>query len=213
MAAEPIQDSSGMDVLGLVIAGGRARRMGGTDKALAPLSGRPLVAHAFERLGPQCAALAISANGDPSRFSPFGVPVVADDVPGFAGPLAGVLAGLELARASGFDLVASLAVDTPFAPRDLVARLHAARRAAGADITVAESGGRMHHVVALWPASLATDLRRALAEEGLRKVESYLARHRVAVAEWPIGAIDPFFNVNSPDDLAVAEEMARRSNG
>ena len=124
------------------------------------------------------------------------------------GPLAGVLAGLRFSRARGCDFVCTLSVDAPFAPSDLVARLHAARRAAHADIAVAASGGRRHHVVALWPVALEEELARALAE-GVRKVEAYAARHAVAEAEWPTTPHDPFFNVNRPDDLARAEAMAR----
>ena len=159
------------------------------------------------------AALAISANGDPARFAGFGLPVLADDPPDFAGPLAGVLAGLEYCarRRRNLAHVATLPADTPFAPDDLVARLHEARRASGATIAVAASGGRTHHVAALWPVALAADLRRALVEEGLRKVEDFAARFPLALAEWPATPVDPFFNVNSPEDLARAEALCRRA--
>ena len=137
------------------------------------LAGRPMIAHAIERLRPQVAKLAISANGDPSRFAPFGLPVVADDPPEFSGPLAGVLAGLEFCAHSGVRLthVATLPADTPLAPEDFVARLHAARRAANAEIVVAVSHGRIHHVAALWPAAIAgglapRDCRRGRAQGG-----------------------------------------------
>jgi molybdenum cofactor guanylyltransferase len=195
--------------LGLVLNGGRARRLGGADKGLVLLGGRPMIAHVIGRLQPQCAALAISANGDPARFAGFGLPVLADDPAEFAGPLAGVLAGLGHCRRAAPDMthVATLPADTPFAPTDLVARLHEARRASGATIAVAVSGGRRHHIVALWPVGLAADLRRALSEEGLRKVEDFAARHPVALAEWPCGALDPFFNVNTADDFARAEAL------
>ncbi len=177
-----------------------------------------MIAHAIERLRPQAAALAISANGDPARFAALGLPVVADDPPGFFGPLAGILAGLDhCARAEPrLTHVVSLPGDTPFAPEDLVARLHAGRRAAGADIAVAASGGRTHHVAALWPVALAGALRRALVEEGLRKVERFAQRYAVATVEWPAEPLDPFMNVNSPDDLARAEAViaeASRSSG
>ncbi len=206
--------TDGDSTLGLVLNGGLARRLGGTDKGLVPLAGRPMIAHVLERLRPQCGALAISANGDPSRFASFGLPVLADDPPDFAGPLAGVLAGLEhcaRARAATSAYVASLPADTPFAPFDLVARLHEARRASGATIAVAASGGRTHHVVALWPVALASEMRRALVEEGLRKVEDFEARFPLALAEWPAAPVDPFFNVNSPEDLARAETLYRRA--
>ena len=133
------------------------------------------------------------ANGDPARFAGFGLPVLADDPPDFAGPLAGVLAGLEhcARRAPQLGYVATLPVDTPFAPFDLVARLHAARRASGATIAVAASGSQTHHVVALWPVGLAPDLRQALVREGLRKAEGFAGRYPVALAEWPCEPLDP----------------------
>ena len=201
--------------LGLVLNGGRARRLGGVDKGLVVLAGRPMLAWAIERLRPQCAALAISANGDAARFAGFGLPVVADDPPEFAGPLAGVLAGLERgARLSPtMTHVATLPADAPFAPSDFVSRLHEARRAARAAIAVAASGGRRHHVAALWPIALAQPLRAALAREGLRKVEDFTARFSVAAAEWPCEPIDPFFNVNSADDLVRAESLLMAASG
>jgi len=202
--------------LGVILDGGRARRMGGADKGLMTLAGRPMIAHAIERLLPQVAALAISANGDPARFERFGLPVVADDPPEFAGPLAGVLAALEFCARSAPALthVASLPGDTPFAPGDFVARLHAARREAKADIAVAASGGRAHHAAALWPVAIAEELRRALGREGLRKVESFTARFTLATVEWPGQPRDPFANLNTPEDLALAEAaLAAASRG
>jgi molybdopterin-guanine dinucleotide biosynthesis protein A len=195
--------------LGLILNGGLARRMGGTDKGLVLLAGRPMLAHAIGRLRPQCAAVAISANGDPARFAAFGLPVLADDPQDFAGPLAGVLAGLEHCARLGAAMtdVATLPADAPFAPLDFVARLHEARRASGAAIAVASSGGRTHPLAALWPVGLAADLRRALAGEGLRKVETFVARFPLALAEWPCEPVDPFFNVNSPADLSRAEAL------
>ena len=195
--------------LGLVLNGGLARRLGGVDKGLVLITGQPMIARAIERLRPQCGALAISANGDPSRFAGFGLPVLADDPPEFAGPLAGVLAGLEhCARAAPpITHVATLPANSPFAPHDFVAKLHEARRAAGAAIAVAASGGRRHHVAALWPVALAAELRRALVQEGLRKVEDFEARFSVAAAEWPTEPVDPFFNVNTVQDLARAEAL------
>ena len=197
--------------LGLILDGGRARRMGGGDKGLVPLAGRPMLAYAIDRLRPQCAALAISANGDPARFDGFDLPILPDDPPDFSGPLAGIVAGLDYCARSAPRLVyaASLAADTPFAPRDFVARLHEARRGSGAEIAVAASGGRAHHVAALWPVGLADELRRALGVEGLSKVESVLRRFRVAIVDWPAAPFDPFFNLNTPEDLARAEALLR----
>jgi molybdenum cofactor guanylyltransferase len=198
--------------LGLVLDGGLARRMGGTDKGLVLLAGRPMLAHAIERLRPQCGLIAISANGDLARLAAFGLPVLADDPQDFAGPLAGVLAGLEHCAGLGAAMthVATLPADAPFAPCDFVARLHEARRASGAAIAIAASGGRMHPVAALWPVALAADLRRTLAQEGLCKVEAFAARFPLALAEWLCEPVDPFFNVNSPEDLARAEALFSR---
>ena len=201
--------------LGLILDGGLGTRMGGTDKGLLALGGRPMLAHVVERLRPQCGALALSANGDPARFASFGLPVVADDPAGFAGPLAGLLAGLEFCARSAphATRVASLAADTPFAPRDFVARLHEARRAARAEVAVAASGGRTHNVSALWPVGCAAELRRALKKDGVRMVESFATRFRLTTVEWPSAPIDPFFNVNTREDLERAESMLQRTLG
>jgi molybdopterin-guanine dinucleotide biosynthesis protein A len=199
--------------LGLILDGALARRMGGVDKGLIALGGKPMLAHVVERLGSQCGALALNAIGDPERFAGLGLAVLPDDPAGFLGPLAGVLAGLEVceARFPKMTHVASPPADTPFVPLDFVVCLHEARRAGGAEIAVVESGGRRHHLAALWPADLAAELRRALEVEGVRKVESFAARYRLAVAEWPDEPVDPFFNVNSPGDLEAAEAMLRRA--
>lgn len=189
--------------LGVLLAGGLARRMGGGDKPLLQIGGRPIIELAIERLAPQCAGLIINANGDPTRFASFGLPVVADSVPDFAGPLAGVLAAMEAAR--GVADVVSAPADTPFLPTDLVERLYAARAAAGAEIAVAASGDRVHHAVALWPVKLGEALRHALVEEDLRKVSAFIARYPSVTVEWPAQPHDPFFNVNRPEDLALAQ--------
>ena len=211
--ALPPAGPDGNATLGLILDGGLARRLGSVDKGLVLLDGRPMIARAIERLRPQCGLLAISANGDPARFAEFGLPVLIDDPQNFAGPLAGVLAGLEFCARQGSRLtfVASLPADAPFAPENFVAKLHEARRASGATLAVASSGGRTHHVAALWPVALALELRRALTEEGLRKVEDFAARFPLALAEWPSRPIDPFFNVNSPEDLALAEALCGRA--
>ena len=198
--------------LGVLLAGGLARRMGGGDKPLRTLRGRTLLERAVARLKSQCDGLILNANGDPARFAPLGLPVVPDDVPGFAGPLAGIIAALDWAAANRPDLayVASAAADSPFLPHDLVARLHAAREAGGTPLACAESGGQAHPVNALWPVSLRNDLRRALVDEGVRKIDRWTARHGVAFATWPTKPLDPFFNANTPEDLAEAERLLTR---
>ena len=196
-------------VCGIILAGGLARRMGGGDKSLKEIAGKPILAHVIERLQPQCARLVLNANGDPARFASFGLPLVADDVPDFAGPLAGILAGLYwvAANVASAKYAVSVAADTPFIPRDLVQRLQAARTAETCDIAVAASGGRTHPVIALWPIALRTELRRALTEEGERKIDRFTARYEVAEVSWPKEPHDPFFNVNEIGDVAMAEAM------
>lgn len=179
--------------------------MGGGDKGLLALGGRPLLAHVVERARPQVERLVLNVNGDPARFAAFGLEVAPDSVPGFAGPLAGVLAALDWTRARrpAAEFVLSLPADSPFLPRDLARRL----AALGAPLARARSGGRAHPVAALWSVALADDLRRALVEDGVRKIETWTARHACAEAEWPVEPVDPFFNVNTPDDLAEAERL------
>ena len=242
----------------VILAGGRASRLGGGDKGLRMLCGETVLARIIDRLGyvpspapreregpaqregegsaasqaegrlrasPSSGSLrsppspamqekeggaplriAINANGDPSRFVQFGLPVLPDPVDGLPGPLAGVLAAMEWA---GEGLVATVPGDAPFLPRDLLIRLAAAREAAGTKIAVAMSDGRIHPVVALWPARLAAELREALIKEGLRKVESWIDRYPAIRVDFPLSPVDPFFNVNRPEDLAEAERLCR----
>lgn len=202
--------SSSPPTLGLVLAGGLARRMGGGDKALLKVGDESILDRVLARLAPQCTGVILNANGDPKRFARFGLPVVPDDIPDFAGPLAGILAGLDWAAANAgrIDWIASVPGDCPFVPRDLVARLHQARIEAGMPLACAKSGDWRHPVAGLWPVSLRGDLRKALMDEGLHKIEIWTGRHGVALAEWPDEPVDPFFNVNRPEDLAEAERMA-----
>lgn len=196
------------EVLGCVLAGGLARRMGGGDKGFLSIGGKPILDRVIERLKPQVSSLIINANGDPERFAGFGIPVVPDSVEGFAGPLAGVLAGLEWAKANAPSArwVATAATDTPFFPRDLVSRFLAACE--GTDLACASSRGRAHPVFGLWPVRLAEDLRRAMTEEGVRKVDLWTARHRLALVEFD-APHDPFFNANRPEHLAEAEALLK----
>jgi len=196
--------------LGLVLAGGLARRMGGGDKALIHIGEATILERVLARIAPNCAGIVLNANGDPTRFARFGLPVISDDVAGFAGPLAGILAGLDWAASyePDIDWVVSVPGDCPFLPRDLVQCLHAARRDAGSPLACAQSGAWRHPVVGLWRVALRHDLRHALVDEDLRKIEVWTARHGVALAEWPAHPVDPFFNVNTPEDVAEATRLA-----
>jgi len=199
---------------GVLLAGGLARRMGGGDKPLVTLVGLPLIAHAIARLAPQCAQLAINANGDPARFAVFGLPVVADSVAGFAGPLAGVLAGMDYVAAHWpqAQWLLSAPADTPFPPADLVMRLRAASESANASIAVAASGGRTHHAIALWDIALRDDLRAALTRDEERKVSAFISRHTHVEVEWPVTPYDPFFNVNRPEDVPHAAAIVAQGS-
>lgn len=198
--------------IGVLLAGGLGRRMGGGDKPLREIGGRTLLARAIERLAPQCDALIVNANGDPARFEALGLPVVADAIEGFAGPLAGILTALDWVREHhpGYAWIVSIPTDSPFLPRDLVSGLHRARLQVGQPLASARSGDQLHPVVGLWPVSLAEDLRRALVVEDMRKIDRWTARHGVAEAIWPTKPYDPFFNANRPEDLAEAEAILAR---
>jgi molybdopterin-guanine dinucleotide biosynthesis protein A len=206
------KDSS---VLGVILAGGQARRLGGGDKALRDLAGTPLLGHAIKRLAPQVSQIVINANGDPSRFDSFRLPVVGDTVEGFAGPLAGVLAGMEWAVENAPDCpwIVTCATDAPFFPEDLVARLLAAVDADGVDMACAESDGRTHPVFGLWPVHLHAELCRALVDEDIRKVARWTARYGLIVVKFPVSVVDPFFNINQPEDLEVATQIMADLNG
>jgi molybdopterin-guanine dinucleotide biosynthesis protein A len=207
-----------VNILGLLLAGGQSRRMGGGDKALRVLDGRPLLQRVVDRMRPQVAALVLNANGDPARFAGFGMPVVADSIPDFAGPLAGILAGLDWAAAHRPDcpVIASVATDAPFLPENLVSNLHEGMEAEGAELACAASAGQPHPVIGLWPVRLRDDLRHALVEEGVRKVDVWTGRYRLATVSFPelsLGdgvAIDPFFNANRPEDFARAAALLDR---
>jgi len=195
--------------LGVVLAGGLARRMGGGDKTAVRIGGATLFERVLRRLGPQCTRIILSS-GDAARFSGSGLIIVADSVPGHAGPLAGILAALEWTAEHAPDIawVVSAPGDCPFLPRDLVARLHVGRIEAGAPLACASSSGRRHPVVGLWAVALRQDLRRALVQERVRKVDLWAARYGVAVVEWPVAPVDPFFNVNTPEDVGAAGRLA-----
>lgn len=202
-------------VAGVILAGGQSRRMGGGDKCLRPLDGRPILAQIIERAASQVGPLVLNANGDPARFADYALPVASDVIEGFAGPLAGILTGMDWVaeQAPEVKWMASFASDAPFFPENMVSVMLAAAEDASANLACAESNERSHPVFGLWSMSLRDDLRQAVVEEGLRKVDLWTARHRlVSVAFEPFqttrGALDPFFNTNRPDDLIEAEAFA-----
>jgi molybdopterin-guanine dinucleotide biosynthesis protein A len=198
--------------LGLVLAGGLARRMGGGDKARIKIGKSAIIDRVLATLSGQCVDIIINANGDPARFEDTGCVVVADSVPDFAGPLAGILAGLDwlAEQNNGVEWLLSVPGDCPFLPDDLTERLHEARRKLGTGVPLAcaRSGEWRHPVVGLWPLALRGSLRQALFEEGLHKIEVWTARHGVAIADWPDQPVDPFFNVNTPEDAERATRIA-----
>ena len=196
--------------IGLVLAGGQARRMGGGDKAFIEIGGRTIIERVLARLRPDCTNIVLNANGDPQRFAAYGLPVVADSVKDFAGPLAGILAGLDWTARNfpGVEWMASVPGDCPFLPEGFVERLHTVRQQQGKQLACAQSGEWRHPVVGLWHVGLRNDLRHALVVEDLRKIEIWTARHGIAIASWPDKPVDPFFNVNTPEDIAQAEKLA-----
>jgi len=205
MTSEPVE------TVGVILAGGLARRMGGGDKPMREIDGRPILDHVVERLAPQCGFLVLNVNGDPSRFAAFGLPVVADTVVGNPGPLAGVLAALDWVAQNrpGTHWVVSVAGDCPFLPHDLVSRLHEARLRENAELAVAASNGRTHPVIGLWKVGLRDDLRHALVDEDIRKIDRWTARYPLATVTWAAEPVDPFFNTNTVEDLSEAERLAK----
>ena len=204
-------------VTGVVLAGGQSRRMGGGDKGLLELAGKPMLGHVIDRLSPQVGRVAINANGEPSRFAPFGLPVVADTISGFVGPLAGVLAGMRWSagNASAARWIVTVAGDAPMLPLDLVSRLAGAVAVRKSAIALARSAGEVHPVIGLWPVALADDLETAL-EAGVRKVLHWTDRHGRVEVDFPmtrIGRIevDPFFNANTPQELDSLRAMLAKA--
>lgn len=197
--------------VGVLLAGGLARRMGGGDKPLRTIGGRTILERVIARLAPQCEGLILNANGDPARFAAFGLPVVADTVEGFAGPLAGVLAALDWVSEHRPEItwVLSAAADCPFLPRDLVAKLQDARQREDAQLAVAASGEQTHPVIGLWSVALREELRHALVAEDIRKIDRWTARYKLATVTWPAEPLDPFFNANTAEDITEAERLAR----
>ena len=201
--------------LGLVLAGGLARRMGGGDKPMRQILGRTILERVIARLAPQSDGLILNANGDPARFAAFGLPVIPDGVADFPGPLAGILAGLDWAAENRPDAawVLSAAADCPFLPRDLVARLHQALMEENAQLAVAASEGQSHPVIGLWGVTLRDELRHSLIVEDIRKIDRWTARYRLATVAWPTTPLDPFFNANTVADIAEADRLAALDAG
>lgn len=204
--------NSAVPVVGILLAGGKSSRMGGGDKSLRPLAGRPILAHVIERLKPQVAGMVLNANGDVSRFAGFGLPIVADSIAGHAGPLAGVHAGLEWIKRHrpGCAYGVTVATDTPFLPRDLVQHFSAELGDRPA-LLVAKSAAGVHPVIGLWPVDLADAIATAL-KQGLHKVGGFTEQHKAVEVTFPPAEIagrvvDPFFNINRPEDLAEAEAL------
>ena len=202
------------EIAGVVLAGGRSQRMGGGDKGLRGLDGRPMLAHVIARLAPQVDRLILNANGDPERFARFGLPVVADAFPDFPGPLAGVLAGMRWAAAAGDGPVrhiVTVSSDAPFLPPDLVARLAEASAASGGVIAMAQSAAVVHPVIALWPVALADVLEAAIVA-GERRVGWWAGTQGATAVEFePLRVagrtVDPFFNANTPEEFLEAAEL------
>jgi molybdopterin-guanine dinucleotide biosynthesis protein A len=203
-------DSEIGPVVGIILAGGRAERMGGGDKCLREVGGETILARVIARVQPQVETLVLNANGDPARFASYGLPVVPDSLPDFPGPLAGVLAGLEWAEANRpqAHYIVTVPSDGPFVPRDLVAQLADTLVAEDAELVTAASGVQTYPVVGLWPGRLRQALHDALTKEGLHKVDGWTRRFRRAICAFPADPIDPFFNANTPEQLAEAERLA-----
>jgi len=197
------------DTVGVILAGGQARRMGGGDKALIKLGGDTLLARAIARAKPQVQDLILNANGDPARFAAYGLPVIADRVQGFLGPLAGILAGFEWMRANrpGARWLASFACDTPFFPTDLVSRLVKLADDTASWVAVAETAGQEHYIFAVWSAKIAETSESVLVKGGHRKMENWIATFPHRSLSFPVETVDPFMNVNTPDELAFAEDL------
>jgi molybdopterin-guanine dinucleotide biosynthesis protein A len=206
----PATPRGALGIPGVLLAGGLARRMGGGDKPMRSIAGKTILERVIARLGSQCDGLILNANGDPARFAAFGLPVIADSVADFPGPLAGILAALDWMAIHRPDvtMVLSAAADCPFLPRDLVARLESRRVAEHAELAVAASDGQTHPVIGLWNVRLRDELRHALVKEDIRKIDRWTARYPLATVTWPTSPVDPFFNANTVEDIAEADRLA-----
>ena len=196
-------------IVGILLAGGLSRRMGGGDKNLLQLGGKSILRHVIERIAPQVDTLILNANGDAGRFAEYGLPVVGDVIDGYAGPLAGILTGLEWAsvNAPSCEWVVTFATDAPFVPKNLVAELLNSIEANGADMACAMSKDRTHPPFAIWPIRLKDALRAAMIDEGMRKIDLWTSRYKIDHVPFEGEGIDPFFNINNPDNLDEAKQL------
>ncbi len=197
------------EIVGLLLAGGLSRRMGGGDKALTQLGGRSVLSRIIDLAKPQVSELLLNANGDPARFAEYGLPVVPDVIEGYAGPLAGVLTGLEWISQNRpqCQWLATFPSDAPFMPKDMIAQMEAEVEKQGAQLACAITNGRSHPVVGLWPVALKNQLRKAMLEEEMRKIDLWTARYKLVEVEFSCDPVDPFFNANRPEDFGKAEEL------
>lgn len=195
-----------MKIIGAIIAGGQSSRMAGREKAFFELHGKPILAHVIERFGLQVDQLVINANGDAARFSEFGLGVIPDVLTSLTTPLAGLHASLQYAQKAKAGVLVSVPSDTPFLPIDLVARLLEKTVTSGA--AIASSGGQDHYIIGAWKTELLDDLALAIAKDKLFRVKDWAQRAAAQKVEWPIHPFDPFFNVNTPEDLRIAEQIA-----
>jgi molybdopterin-guanine dinucleotide biosynthesis protein A len=198
--------------LGVILAGGLSRRMGGGDKPLLAFGGKTLLEHVTQRLAPQCECMILNAKRDLSRYENVSFPIVPDSIAGYLGPLAGILTALEWTAAHRPDIewVVSVPGDTPFIPQDLVRQLHESRRRSERPLACASSDSQVHFAVGLWPVFLRHDLRQMVLEKGMRSVRDWVRLHGYAEASWPHDPVDPFFNINTPEDLAEADVLTQR---
>jgi molybdenum cofactor guanylyltransferase len=204
-----------MSAVGILLAGGLSRRMGGGDKNLLNLGGRPILEHVIERVKPQVSPLILNANGDPDRFRSYNLPVVADVIDGYAGPLAGILTGMEWAAEHAPDCpwLASFPTDAPFLPQNLVRQLLEAVEREDAEMACAISGDRTHPPIAVWPVALRTQLRKAMIDEDMRKIDLWTSRYKIAHVAFDDPDMDPFFNINRAENLEEAERHFDRLEG
>ena len=198
-----------MKVIGAIIAGGQSRRMGGREKAFLELDSKPVILHVIEQFEPQVDQLVINANGEPARFSEFGLEVVPDVLTSLTTPLAGLHAALRFTKSVDADVLMTVPSDTPFLPFDLAAKLLENSMANGA--AIASSGGQDHYIIGAWNKELLDDLERAIAKDGLFRVKDWAQRASAQKVEWPVEPYDPFFNVNTPEDLLRAEQILKAS--